>query len=61
MKSKKYHMACVVTVRAKSKEEAKDKLTKLMNRATCGLDINDEFPEWGFWDEYKSVGEKVRK
>ena len=56
---KKQNIKIVVTVRSKSKKAAKEKLIGLMNRATIHLDELDEFPEWGFIDDYK--GEKVKK
>ena len=55
---KKQHISIVVTVRSKTKKEAKEMLVRLMNNATC---FGPDFPEWGFHDEYKLAGEKVTK
>lgn len=56
---KKHNIQIVLTVRAKNKRVAKEKIVKLMNNATGNLDLMDEFPEWGFRSEYKY--EKVKK
>lgn len=56
---KKHNISIVVTVRAKKKKEAKEMLIRLMNNAAVNNECN--FPEWGFHDEYKLDGEKVKK
>jgi hypothetical protein len=58
---KKQNISIVVTVRAKTKKEAKEKLVRLMNRTTdyAYVGFNNDSPLWGFHDEYKT--EKVKK
>ncbi len=60
---KKQNISIVVTVRAKTKKEAKKLIVRLMNRATDDnySGFNGEFPEWGFHSEYKIIGRKVKK
>lgn len=58
VKPKKHNIIVVITVRAK-KKHAKQRIIALMNNATVSLDLQNEFPEWGFLDEY--AGEKVKK
>ena len=58
---KTQNIAIVVTVRAKNKHRAKEKIISLMNCATSELEANRQFPEWGFWNEYKLDGAKVKK
>ena len=58
---KKQHIMIVVSVTAKRKRDAKYKLINLMNWATVEYIDADLFPEWGFVDEYKLVGDKVKK
>jgi hypothetical protein len=55
---KKQNISIIITVKAKTKKEAKEAIIRLMNRATCA---EPEFPTWGFHNEYQYANEKVKK
>jgi len=55
---KKQNISIIITVHAKSKKKAKEAIIRLMNSATI---TEPEFPEWGFWNEYRLENAKVKK